>query len=201
MTGDQYEGGLKYRSADERLLLTGAFFEIKEKNVATFDKQILGIAYYKAIGQVRHQGFELQAIGQITPQWQVNTGYAYLDPKVIADVDPAAVGQTQLFLPKQTYSLYTTYTLHETMLRGLSLGGGVRYVSTERTSYDGSTKSLPGYSLVDAALSYPISKWLVQVNAHNIFDRRYFINNYQSLFYGNLPGEPANFALSVRYTF
>jgi outer membrane receptor for ferric coprogen and ferric-rhodotorulic acid len=41
----------------------------------------------------------------------------------------------------------------------------------------------------------------VQLNVHNVFDRYYFINNYQTLFYGNAVGEPVNVALSVRRKF
>jgi iron complex outermembrane receptor protein len=60
---------------------------------------------------------------------------------------------------------------------------------------------IPGYALADVTVGYSIEKWLIQLNAHNIFDKRYFINNYQTLFYGNFIGTPTNVALSVRRTF
>lgn len=41
----------------------------------------------------------------------------------------------------------------------------------------------------------------INVGARNIFNKYYFINNYQTLFYGNVIGDPANFALSVRRQF
>ena len=161
--------------------------------------------------EVTHKGVELQALGQITPQWQINAGYAYLDPKVTEDVNSAEVGETQLFLPKQTFSLYSTYTLQSGSLRGLSFGGGARYVSNQRTAYVSAlanteagltpTRDLPGYFLADATLSYSLDKWLVQLNGHNLFNRRYFLNNYQTLFYGNAPGAPVNIALAVRRSF
>jgi iron complex outermembrane receptor protein len=199
LTGDQYEAGLKYHVG--RLLLTGAVFEIKEKGLAEYYETIGPVDYYQPIGDVTHKGVELQALGQITRQWQVNAGYTYLDPKVTQDIDPAIVGQTELFLPKQTASLYTTYTVGTGVMKGLTFGGGLRYVSPQRTSYDGSTKDLPGYPLVDANIGYSHASWLVQLNVHNVFDRYYFINNYQTLFYGNAVGEPVNVALSVRRKF
>jgi iron complex outermembrane receptor protein len=200
--GTQYEAGVKYRAAGGRLLLTGAVFQIKNNNVAQFlTNTPQGLIIDTTVGQLTHKGLELQALGYITPQWQINAGYAYLDPKVTADLDPSHVGKIELFQPKQTFDLFTTYSLQNRMVRGLTFGAGARYIASERTSYFGSTKDVPSYTLVDASLSYSIDKWLVQLNARNIFDRRYFINNYQTLIFGNQPGTPANFALTVRRTF
>jgi iron complex outermembrane receptor protein len=219
LIGSQYELGLKRRSESGRLLLTGALFQIDEKNVSEAAGQTDATEYYQAIGEVRHRGLELQAIGQITPQWQVNVGYAYLDPKITGATasQSATIGQTQLYLPKQTASLYTTYSLEGGPLSGFSFGGGVHFVSSQDTSYStllanqqgnpnqettpGFSRALPGYTLFDATLRYAIDKWVVQFNAHNIFNKEYFINNYQSLAYGNAPGTPANVTLSVRRTF
>jgi iron complex outermembrane receptor protein len=74
-------------------------------------------------------------------------------------------------------------------------------VSSQRTAYDNSTQELPGYAVIDATLGYAMDKWLVQFNARNILDRYYFINSYQTLFYGNVIGDPANVSLSVRRQF
>jgi outer-membrane receptor for ferric coprogen and ferric-rhodotorulic acid len=229
VTGEQYELGLKYRSANGRMLLTGAVFQLKEKNIGEISQQVNFIDFYRAIGEVNHRGFELQALGQIAPGWQINAGYAYLDPKITngvytdsnnpnaTAVPSATIGQTELYLPKQTFSLYTSYTMQDGLLRGLLFGGGAHYVSSQRTSYGtllanqqanpnqqlipGFTKPIPGYAVVDLNLGYSFDKWLVQLNAHNILDKRYFINNYQTLLYGNMPGDPANVALTVRRTF
>lgn len=217
LTGDQYEGGLKYRSSNGRFLLTGALFQITESNVAQYvTTNEAGISYYAPIGKVQHRGFELQALGQITPQWQINAGYMYLDPKIVgaAEDQAALVGEKQLYVPMETFSVYSTYSLNAGSLRGLSFGGGVRYVSAQATSYrnplantesNGApvpwTPDLPGYAVVDATVSYAINKWLVQLNAHNILNKVYFINEYQSLAYGNTPGDPTNFALTLHRTF
>jgi TonB-dependent siderophore receptor len=199
--GDQYEAGVKYRSEGGHLLATGAVFRIKQKNQGQYDQTINGIDYFKPIGEVTHKGFELTALGQLTPDWQVNAGYTYLDATITSDSDLSIVGKTELFLPNQTASAYSTYTVGDGSLSGVSVGGGIRYVAAQKTAYDGSTKDLPGYVLVDASLGYAIHDWLVQVNARNIFDRHYLINNYQTLYYGNAIGEPANVSLSVRYRF
>jgi outer membrane receptor for ferric coprogen and ferric-rhodotorulic acid len=204
LTGNQYELGIKYRTVNQRLLLTAAIFQLDEKNLGQFFEQVGSFIYYKP-ADVRHRGVEFQALGQLSPQWQINTGYAYLDPKVIRGLDPNTLNpvfnSTEVFQPKQTASLYTTYSLQGGLLKGLTFGGGPRFVSHQRTAYDDSTKDLPGYVLADASASYSIAKWLVQLNAHNVFNKRYFINNYQSLIDGNLIGEPLNVSLSVRRDF
>ena len=112
LIGKQYEGGVKYRSPDGRLLLTGALFQITETNQPEFAELIGPVSYYNAAGEVENKGVEVEALGQITPNWQIHFGYAYLDPKFIKNpADPASVGQVQPFVPEQTASLFSTYTL------------------------------------------------------------------------------------------
>jgi iron complex outermembrane receptor protein len=206
LEGQQYETGVKYRSSDGRFLATGSLFDIKQKNQGQFDQFKNGTNYFKAIGEVTHKGFELEAVGQITSQWQVNAAYAYLNAKVTKDSATLRVGQRRTFLPDQTWSLFTTYALPDGMLQGLTIGAGVRHVSSEHTAFLNAagvrpTKDIPGYTLVDATVSYAIDKWLVQVNARNIFDKYYLINNYQTLTFGNVVGTPANVTLTIRREF
>jgi TonB-dependent siderophore receptor len=211
LEGEQYEVGLKYRSRDDQLLVRGAVFQIKQKNQGQYDRTVNGTDYFKPIGEVTHKGLELETVGHLTSQWQVNAGYAYLDAKVSEDSQAALVGQRRLYLPKQVWSLYTTYTLPDRLVRGLTFGGGIRHVSSQQTSYRSEaannaaglreTLDLPDYSLVDVTASYEVNKWLLQLNARNVFDKHYFINNYQTLFYGNAVGDPANVALTIRVEF
>jgi len=200
--GTEYEAGFKYRPEGGRLLLTAALFQIKENNVAQYlETTPEGFNVYTSIGQLTHRGAELQALGHITPQWQLNASFAYLNPKNTDDVDPSHVNKTEPFQPKQTFSAYTDYTVRSGILRGITFGVGARYVGSQITAYDRSTKDFPGYTIVDAALSYSVEKWLLQLNVRNVLDRRYIINNYQTLIYGNQPGNPTNFSVMVKRTF
>lgn len=199
--GDQYEAGVKYRPVGGRLLLTAAVFQIKQKNQGEFDTQIDGLDRYAPVGELTHKGVELEVVGRLKSNWQVNVGYTYLDAKVTEDSDLTIVGKREVFLPRQTASLFSTYTLNQGVLKGLSLGAGVRYVGAEPTAYDGSTKDIPGYGLIDASAGYNFAGWTIQLNAHNLFNRRYYINNYDTLFYGNAIGAPFNAALMLRHDF
>ena len=203
LIGEQYEGGVKFRAPDGRLLLTGSLFQITETNQAIFAELIGPAAYYTAAGQVTHRGLELEALGQISPQWQINFGYAYLHPEITKNAgDPTSVGQIEPFNPEQTASLFSTYTLSSGFLRGLTVGGGFRYVGPQRTNIpNNSTFDLPAYELVDVSASYAIKQWSVQLNARNVLNKFYFYNDYQTLSFGNRVGPPANVTLTVRRAF
>ncbi|MBQ1540669.1 TonB-dependent siderophore receptor [Caulobacter sp. CCUG 60055] len=201
LIGEQYEAGVKYRTANGRLLLSGAVYQITQENEAQYAATVNNFDRFRALGEVRHRGVELQALGRLTPQWEISAGYAYLDAEVTRDANQAIVGAQRLFLPEHTASLFTTYAFDGGRLDGWSFGGGGRYVSAERTSYDRSTRDIPGYFLVDAVVSYRIDDVTVQLNVRNLFDKRYFTNNYNTLVYGNTPGEPTNVSLSVKWAF
>src|SRR3546814_10025546 len=81
--------------------------------------------------------------------------------------------------------LYTSYEFGDAFV-----GGGVRYVGSVKTEIDRATHDLPSYTLVDASAGYDFGRFRAQVNVKNLFDKHYFVNNYQTLFYGNVVGEP-----------
>jgi outer membrane receptor protein involved in Fe transport len=74
-------------------------------------------------------------------------------------------------------------------------------VGPEPTAYDGSTIDIPGYALLDASAGYVRGNWTLQVNLHNLLDRKYYINNYDTLFYGNAVGTPFNGSVTLRHDF
>jgi outer membrane receptor for ferric coprogen and ferric-rhodotorulic acid len=201
LMGSQYEIGVKYKPGQEHLFLTAAAFVITQKNAGQFVDTVDGIDRYQPIGELRHRGIELAALGHLTAQWQINAGYTYLNARIAGDTDTTIVGRTELFQPSRTASLFSTYTFANEFLRGFSAGAGVRYVGSERTAYDESTRDIPGYGLLDSSLAYSSSHWTVQLNAHNLLNKYYFINNYGSLLYGNAIGAPANFNVLVRREF
>jgi iron complex outermembrane receptor protein len=203
LKGDQYEGGVKYRAPNGHLLLTAALFQITERNQPEFAELIGPLSYYNAEGEDKHKGFELEALGQISPQWQIHVGYSYLDPKITENtIDPTTVGQIEPFIPEQTASLFSTYTVSSGFLRGLTVGGGFRYVGPQRTNIpNNSTFDIPGYELVDTTIAYAINHWTVQLNARNILNKFYFYNDYQTLSFSNLVGPPASVTLTVRRNF
>jgi TonB-dependent siderophore receptor len=219
LTGDQYEVGVKYLTNGGRLLLAAAAYQVHEKNIAAYQQSIDGVDYYQPIGEDSHKGVELSALGRVGDSWQINAAYSYLNPVISSATSSelATVGQTELFVPTQTASIYLSHDFMTGAVRGLSLGWGLRYVSAERTSYRSplareeyagtpgvpvpGTLDIGGYVVADASASYTFGKWLVQLNGRNLFSKMYFINLYDTLFYGNEPGAPASVMLTIRRQF
>lgn len=202
LSGTQYEVGAKYVTPNRRLLLTTALFEIEESNVPVFFTVIGGESVYKA-KNVRHQGFELEATGQLADRWQIKGGLALLNPRVTKDPDnPINNGETRPWLPQTTANLYTSYEFEN----GFSVAGGMRYVGSVKT-YDNSSSSrtpnIPSYLVFDAGIGYSIDRFHLQLNVKNIFDRHYNVASpiWQALWAGLYPGEPLSVALSARMDF
>jgi TonB-dependent siderophore receptor len=200
-SGNQYEAGLKWRVLHNRLLLTAAYFDIKQQNNPTFTTNVPGVGDEYGLSNVEHRGVELEALGKLTPNWQIVAGYAYLDPTITSDGTAADAGKTDIFLPKNTASLFTSYDLPDGPLKGFTFGAGIRYVGSQKTSLDGSSGDLRDYTVVDGVISYDFAKWSVQLNLKNILDRAYYINNYDTLFYGNSVGEPRSVQVTLRRQF
>lgn len=189
LTGHEYEAGVKYLTNNGKLLLTAAAYEVHEKNIAAYQQTVAAIDYYQPIGEDTHKGIELSALGRIGSSWQINAGYSYLRPTITSASasETATVGQTELYTPVQTASIYVSHEFLGGLTRGLSLGGGTHYVSTEQTSFRSalaneefsgtpgvpvpSTRDIAGYFVADASASYSFDKWLMQLNGRNLFNR------------------------------
>jgi TonB-dependent siderophore receptor len=198
LIGEQKEVGVKYAPPGGRSLFTAALFEIVQSNKPEFDQTTVSGDKFKAVGEVRHRGVELEAIGRLADRWEVHAGVAYLDPEVTKNNEtPEMVGKTITYLPKYTASLFASYELTD----GFTVGAGGRYVDSVDTVYDGSVKDLPAYAIVDATASYALQNWQFQLNVHNLFEEKYYINTYETVYYGNVIGEPANVSVSARYEF
>ena len=198
LMGEQKEVGVKYAPPGGRVLFTAALFEIVQSNKPEFDQTTDTGDKFKPVGEVRHRGAELEVIGRLADRWEVHAGYAYLNPEVTRNQEaPELVGKTITYLPNNTASLFTSYELTD----NFTVGAGVRYVDSVKTTYDDSVKELPAYTIVDATASYIFQNWRFQLNVHNLFDEKYYINTYETVYYGNVVGEPANVSVSARYDF
>jgi catecholate siderophore receptor len=128
------ELGTKWDLLENRLVLTAAVFDTRNKNdLAQADPNNAGeIIQY---GERKVRGIELSASGMITPSWQVSAGFASLDAEVVegsrlADGTPNPAG-TQgadlTFTPKLSFTSWTTYKFPF----GLTIGGGGRYTDSQ----------------------------------------------------------------------
>lgn len=172
-----YELGVKWGFFDSRLLLTSAVFRIDKTNARTpgvnpGDPPII------LDGRQRVDGVEIGATGNITRNWQIMAGYAFLDseilksntpPTVVNGVPISELGKELINTPRNSFNLYSTYTF-----RKLFVGGGPRFVD-RRFGNNINTRFVDSYWIVDAVASYQLTKNIdIRVNGYNLTDKYYF---------------------------
>ncbi|EJR0680180.1 TonB-dependent siderophore receptor [Vibrio parahaemolyticus] len=184
---DLKEVGAKAYLLDNALMLNAALFQIDQEQPQT---NVDGDVIDKI--EVRHQGIELEARGQITKQWDISVGYSYLD------AEDKATGKKPNDVSDHLFSLWSTYQLDDNW----RLGGGVKYVGDRYAGNDEAT-ALGDYTTVDLMAAYTTGRHKIQANAYNILDEKYILGatNGTSGLNQIGYGAPAEFMLSYGYQF
>jgi iron complex outermembrane recepter protein len=183
-TGKQVEAGLKYQPQGFKGFITVALFNLRQQNVTTPDPDPTHTGFSVQTGEIRSRGVEFEAHANPVPQLSLIASYTYLDNKVTKsnDTDDAYgnnLGATPFGVPGNQASGWADYRFDQGPLKGLKLGGGVRYVGATWGDSLNSFK-VGSYTLVDALLSYDLARaapkmrnWVLSVNASNLFDKTY----------------------------
>lgn len=208
MSGRQLEGGIKTNVLDDRLLLSAAIYRIEQTNRAYADPDNTG--FYLALGEVESKGIELEANGRLTDNWTINAGYALNKNKYKRDATASNEGQSaQPVIPKHSFKLFTNYSVTEGMLDGLSLGGGVNWLSETEgglpasrvASGIGTLVEQDSYAVFSLRAGYKINENVsVNANLENAFDKVYYAR-ISATGRGNFYGTPRNFHLSIKATY
>jgi catecholate siderophore receptor len=164
------EVGTKWNFLDDNLFVTMALFRTDVSNEIAQGSDGL---YYQT-GEKQVQGVELSAVGKLSDNWSISTGYTKLDAQVKQGAKASQDGSMDLaYTPDSAFTAWTTYTLPF----GLSVGGGARYSGQMKRGTDGAvgTPALVKSSIVwDAVVSYPISDHVdLRLNVYNVFDKDY----------------------------
>ncbi|ELB2272929.1 TonB-dependent siderophore receptor [Vibrio parahaemolyticus] len=184
---DLKEVGAKAYLLENALMLNAALFQIDQEQPQT---NVDGDVIDKI--EVRHQGIELEARGQITKQWDISVGYSYLD------AEDKATGKKPNDVSDHLFSLWSTYQLDDNW----RLGGGVKYVG-DRYAGNDEAVALGDYTTVDLMAAYTTGRHKIQANAYNILDDKYILGatNGTSGLNQIGYGAPAEFMLSYGYQF
>lgn len=189
----QYEFGNKNEFFGGRLAVNAALYHITMTNVATADPANPGQTIQ--VGEERHQGFEIDASGELPGGWRVYGGATWLDPRVTKSNDtPSTVGHRSANVPRQAANLWVSKDLGD----GWRAGLGAYYVGQRYAAVD-NTVALPSYTRLDAAISYSTKAVELALNLRNLADRVYYesaTNNFQLA-----PGAPRSAMLTARYAF
>ncbi len=194
--GKSYEMGLKWEALDQQLSVDAAIYQIEKRNVLTADP--VDSTFSVAAGEVRSRGFDVNVAGNLTPEWRVIGGYAYVDAEVTKD-NVLRSGTRLLNIPKNSFSLLNMYEFQDGMLKGLGLGSGLRYVD-ERAGQTANTGfSMGSYTVVDLLGFYKVNdKVRLNLDLKNLFDR-----DYEEGAFGNVyayPGTPRTLQVGIAYT-
>ncbi|MCS4504755.1 Ferrichrome outer membrane transporter/phage receptor [wastewater metagenome] len=176
--GEQVEAGLKYQPPGTSDRYSVSVFHITQENVSTKDPDE---TFYRAVGEIRSQGVELEVRSRLTENLSVQGGYTYTDV-TYEETEDGTEGNAANQVPEHEVSLWGNYTFHEGALAGLRSGVGVRY-SADIQADEENTEKVPDYAVVDAMLGYDFSRvgidgMSAQLNVSNLFDREYIASCY-----------------------
>ena len=211
--GKNYEVGIKGEYFDGALNASLAVFRIDQENRAVeVDKSLCRagqFACYEASGEVRSQGIDFEVQGALTEQWQIGAGYTYARVHTAKDAkNPEKVNKPfESDTPQHQLKLFTTYHF-QGPLEKLRVGGGVTWQSrmyNDFTVADGGSYRLEqgAYAVTDLMAGYAVNQHLdLQLNANNVFDRKYYSSISKSVNYGSDTfGDPRNLMLTAKYSF
>ena len=177
-TADQYEIGLRYQPPGENFMLSGAIYRIDQDHVLTTDPE--DTSYSIQTGKVRSQGIELEARASIGALNLV-AAYSYTDARNVESNALYTEDERLALVPYHNIALWADYRLDDLGLKGLTIGGGLQYLSSMNVPGNADTdKDVPGRTLVDAMVAYDfgviderLTGTTLQVNAKNLFDEEY----------------------------
>lgn len=149
----------------------------------------------------RTEGLELEAAGRISDRWEVFSGLALMDARILKVAEninattgavtygnPLYEGKRARNTPRYTFNLWTTYKLGG----GWKLGGGVE-AKGDRQGFNPSgagpvptlngkyhPNAAPAYTRWDAMLAYEQHTWALRLNVKNLFDKLYWDSIYDN---------------------
>ncbi|MCD0467152.1 TonB-dependent siderophore receptor [Flavobacterium sp. ENC] len=195
------EFGLKATFLDNTMSFNAAVYEINQRNILMNANDPVNPDLLVTRGAERSRGFECDLAGYLTPDWQINASYSYIDAKITNDRDLSLIGARKQNTPKNSANLWTRYNFAaDSALRDLGIGFGMQYQSSKIPWFTRDF-TLPDFTIFDAALYYKpnISNLQIALNAGNLLNKTYWLGaqNYLRLF----PGAPRNCSLTVTYKF
>lgn len=193
-----YEAGAKW-DITNRLNASLAVFQMTQTNIQNASPTDPTVALL--IGEQRTRGVELSMAGEIAPNLDLLAGYAYMDGIINKSTAKTAAGKSfagnkAALTPSNTVNVWLKQRLNDQWW--VALGGRGE---SARYSAPDNLNRLPGYAVVNAAIGYQQKNYDVTLNLNNLFNRDYFVSGHSGANDSNLPGDPINAQLALRYRF
>ncbi|WP_409421550.1 TonB-dependent siderophore receptor [Pseudaeromonas sp. ZJS20] len=191
MEGVSYEGGVKGEFYQGRLNTTVSVFRSEQDNVAEAAGTRAGTSdtYYRGVDGVTSQGYELEASGELLPNWQLAGGYTQLS------IEDADGNKALTYVPRQLVKLATSYKI-----RDLKLGAALKWQGDiYRTSSINTEIRQKQYALLDLMARYQFTpNAYLALNVNNVANQKYINSLYWEQGYY---GAPRSLALTAGLTF
>ncbi|MGG5289274.1 TonB-dependent siderophore receptor [Pseudomonas shirazensis] len=196
--GKSYELGVKWEPLDRQLSVDAAIYHIVKENVLTRDPADPTGTFSVAAGEVRSRGLDINVAGNLTPEWRVIGGYAYVDAEVTKD-NTLPTGTRLANIPRNSFSLLNTYEFQDGLAKGFGMGMGVKYVDDRKGQTAASTYTMEQYTVVDLLSFYQLNEHVrLNLDVRNVFNKGYDESAFNRYAY---PGEPRTVQAGVAYTF
>ncbi len=174
MESKQSEIGVKWQLVDDRLLLSGAIFDISKKGKLIsedIDHPEFETRTTQA-GEQRHKGFELGAQGAINDKLFIMSSLINIDAKY--EQDENYQGKTPTDVPEWSAALWSRYEFTEK----LAFNAGAFYEGA-RFADSANTIKKDSYTRIDIGATYQMDisdhELNLRFNINNLLDKRYLI--------------------------
>ena len=171
-TAKQTEVGVKWQSADKRILLTGDLFNIKMNDRVVSDPDNEG--YSIQAGKQKANGLELESSFNLRT-WNLIAQYTYVKNQYKAPftgveemLDVQVMG-----VPKHAASVWATYRFSDFGLPNLRAGAGVIYKGKTGDGNNKTRDSVPAVTTGDLMASYELDNVTFALNVNNVADKKY----------------------------
>jgi Fe(3+) dicitrate transport protein len=190
-----YEIGSRV-ALNPNLSVSGTLFRIDYEDQVQFNRTI---SQYENLGETRHEGVELTADWQATPQLAVGLGYTYLDSEQLNGENK---GNELANAPEHHLSAYVDYRVGpwQAHLNALHVSESFSdAANTDVETSNGSAGELPAYTLVNTRLSREFNvggnDLEIALAVNNLLDEEYYFRGVDVSPVGRLPAPGRSFIL------
>jgi len=202
--GEQWEFGAKAEFFDSGLIVTAAWFDLENGNVAVSDPDNPGAVL--AVGEQRNEGLELEAVGRLTPNLQARAQYTFNDSSITDD--PQRAGNELQLTPEDSASAWLRYDVPVNLIpempwgsTAVSLTGGIVRVGDRFVDVNNSIE-LSAYTRIDLGARVVVDRRTeIALNLLNASDQRFFTGGDAFGLGSVTPGQSRTLAASLRHEF
>jgi len=184
---NQWEGGIKAQTWDDKLSFTLSYYDISVKNALRADPSV---PYSIQDGTQYSRGIEAEIFLTPIPGFNITAGYGYNKSRY--EKAEGALEGKSLGAPENIANLWLSYSLLNGPAKGLGLGIGGNYVGD---IYASDPILIPSYKLLNSTVFYDRPKYRIGLKVNNMTNEKYWSFGFIN------PQPPRNYVASISYKF